>query len=317
MIEQTIGEKIDGFIAYKRKLGYVYDTQEYYLLRYKKYMEGKFPYLTLPDKESIDRFLDEFQGETGGLYNTIAVLREFSRYLIRLGDKDAYLIPPKQMPKLYPEAPYFFSEDEILIFFRTCDDYFDKNPGPLGRGLVVPAEFRLFHCCGLRTREVRLLLVENVHLQGKYIDIVQSKGPKSRRIYISDELAMYLKQYDRQISEKFPDRMFFFPRSKERAYSRAFIHYDFHLIWKLSFPEWEGELPRVYDFRHHFAWANINRWVREGKDVNAMLPYLMQYMGHSDIKHTLYYFRFVPDFYSDYEMLSKQLNDLVPEVPDE
>jgi len=41
----------------------------------------------------------------------------------------------------------------------------------------------------------------------------------------------------------------------------------------------------------------MNKWLREGKDVNAMLPYLMKYMGHSEVKNTLYYFHLVPDIY--------------------
>ena len=53
----------------------------------------------------------------------------------------------------------------------------------------------------------------------------------------------------------------------------------------------------VWIFRHHFVYANMNRWLREGKDVNAMLPYLMRYMGHSDVKNTLYYLHLVPDIY--------------------
>jgi hypothetical protein len=95
------------------------------------------------------------------------------------------------------------------------------------------------------------------------------------------------------------------------------LTYNFALVWKKAFPDWVGKLPRIYDLRHHFAWATINRWAREGTDVNAMLPYLMRYMGHNCIKHTLYYFRFVPDFYPDYKRISSRLNDRLPEVPDE
>ena len=70
----------------------------------------------------------------------------------------------------------------------------------------------------------------------------------------------------------------------------------FKSIWKVAYPGFSGSKhPRIYDFRHYFAWTTINGWVREGKDVNAMLPYLMRYMGHNCIKHTLYYFRFVPN----------------------
>ena len=43
-----------------------------------------------------------------------------------------------------------------------------------------------------------------------------------------------------------------------------------------------GQQPRPYDFRHHFAYANVERWMAQGKDVTAMLPYLARYMGHAE-----------------------------------
>jgi integrase/recombinase XerD len=315
--EQTIGKRIDSFISYKRSLGYVYDTQERYLKHYQKYMEENFPHLALPDKDSTDSFLDKFQGQTGGLYNAMAPLREFSRYLLQISCQEVYLIPPKQMPKLHPEPPYFFSEKEISSFFQECDAYFEETKVPLARSLVLPAEFRLLYCCGLRPKEARILWAKDVHLPEKYIDVTQSKGPRNRRIYISDELAAYLTTYNCTISGVFPDRMYFFPKSKEKHYSAQFIYYNFDLVWRRAFPDWDQAMPKLYGFRHHFAWANINHWVREGLDVNTKLPYLMRYMGHNCIKHTLYYFRFVPDFYSDYKELSSRLNGRLPEVPDE
>lgn len=317
MRKAAIGERIDAFIAYKRSLGYVYDTQERYLKHYQRHMEEQYPHLDLPDKASTDCFLDKYKGQPGSLYNAMAPLREFARYLFQLGYRDAYLIPPKQMPKLYPEPPYFFSEEELSAFFRECDSYFVDNPGPRARGIIMPTLFRVLYCCGLRPKEARMLPTENVHLDKKYIDILQSKGPKSRRIYISDELTAYLTCYNSRVSAVFPDRKYFFPRDSEKPYSVQALCYNFGIIWRKTFPGWEGNLPRIYDFRHHFAWATINRWAREGIDINAMIPYLMRYMGHNCMKHTLYYFRFVPDFYADYKALSSRLNDRIPEVPDE
>lgn len=317
MKKATIGERIDAFIAYKRSLGYVYGTQERYLKDYQRHMEEQYPHLDLPDKASTDCFLNKYKGQPGGLYNAMAPLREFARYLFQLGYRDAYLVPPKQMPKLCPEPPYFFSEEELSAFFRECDSYYAENPGPRARSIIMPVLFRMLYCCGLRPKEARMLPAENVHLDKKYIDILQSKGPKSRRIYISDELAVHLICYNRRVSAVFPERKYFFPRDMEKPYSVQALCYNFGIIWKKTFPGWEGSLPRIYDFRHHFAWATINRWAREKTDVNAMIPYLMRYMGHNCMKHTLYYFRFVPDFYADYKALSYRLNDRIPEVPDE
>ena len=53
-------------------------------------------------------------------------------------------------------------------------------------------------------------------------------------------------------------------------------------------------LPRLYDFRHTFATHRLYRWMCEGKDLNAMLPYLSAYMGHAELSDTHYYIHLIP-----------------------
>ena len=55
-----------------------------------------------------------------------------------------------------------------------------------------------------------------------------------------------------------------------------------------------GRQPVPYDFRHHFAYACIERWRIQGKDVHAMLPYLSRYMGHASFDSTYYYIHTSP-----------------------
>lgn len=38
--------------------------------------------------------------------------------------------------------------------------------------------------------------------------------------------------------------------------------------------------------------------MREGRDIDAMLPFLSAYMGHARYEDTLYYVHMVPDFMS-------------------
>src|SRR5215213_10384354 len=65
----------------------------------------------------------------------------------------------------------------------------------------------------------------------------------------------------------------------------------------------EGQQPRPYDFRPHFAYANVERWARKGKDATAMLPYLARYMGHASIDSSYYYIHTSPDLMHDYAHL--------------
>lgn len=318
MNNKSINILIDDFLAYKHGIGYQYHTAETYLRGFIKYSQQQNPDAETPSKNDILGYLDTKQQTDGALYGTTSVLREFSRYLINQGYENIYLIPPKRSPKLYPEPPYFFTEDEITRFFQACDST-RLHLSFKGRHLVIPALFRLLNCCGLRCKEARMLLYSDVHLEEEFLDILQSKGPKSRRIFISTELASYLTRYNRQIKEIFPARVYFFPRTESSPYNSGFITGNFKRIWKQSYPNFKESFtrPRAYDFRHHFVWANLNRWAKEGKDVNALLPYLSKYMGHQHLSSTLYYFRFVPEFFSTFTELSKTLEDVLPEVHDE
>ena len=156
------------------------------------------------------------------------------------------------------------------------------------------------------------------HLDEGCLDIIQSKGPKSRRVYISREPAEYLTDYDRRISHLFPDRATFFPNRGDHPYGASWLQQNFLRFWYAAFPEKRGSgiSIRAYDFRHHSVYANMNRWLREGRNVNVMLPYLMRYMGHSDVKNTLYYFHPVPDIYGGILDRSRHSEELIPEVDD-
>ena len=76
----------------------------------------------------------------------------------------------------------------------------------------------------------------------------------------------------------------------------------------------EGRRVRPYDLRHRFAYANIERWWREGLDVMSMVPYLSRYMGHASFDSTLYYVHTSPDFMSGFAGAAAGLDALLPEV---
>jgi integrase len=75
-----------------------------------------------------------------------------------------------------------------------------------------------------------------------------------------------------------------------------------------------GRQPRPYDFRHHFAYSNIERWMSKGIDVAAMLPYLSRYMGHATFESTYYYVHTSPDFMDSYAELTRRSQSVLPEV---
>lgn len=311
----SLGERAAEFIKYKRDIGYVYSSQEKTLSRFIKYHDEQNGGTVL-DKGTVLSYLENYEDSSGSLHNNISVIREFGLYLYTIGDFNSYLIPEKIGSEYIPKPPYFFTGKEISTFFEHIDSVL-PDKGHRGRHLVIPAIFRLLYCCGLRCSEAIFLKVEDVHLSEKYIDIMQSKGPKDRRIFISEELSEYLASYDDQINLLFPNREYFFPNTSGH-FKRSFLGNNFRRYWLEIYPDTSAEnMPTAYDFRHHFAYSNINQWVTDGVDVNAKLPYLMRYMGHKQIKETLYYFHFVPEFFSVYREIAEKTAHIIPEVYNE
>lgn len=311
-------DHVESFIQYKKGNGHVYKTAGYHLYRYLEFSADYSPDESVPGKATVQAFLREYTNTPGNLYNITATLREFSRYLVGLGYASAYVISPGRVSLPVPVRPYLFTDHEIEAFFTACDSL-KYDPHSPKRHVVLPAMYRLHYCCGLRCKETRTLKRESVDLTENCIDIWQSKGPKSRRIFISEELASYLYEYDEKLNYFLPGRTYFFPSREDVPYGAGAFQNNFLKIWYTAFPEKknDGVSIRAYDFRHHLAYANMNRWLREGKDVGVMLPYLMKYMGHQDLESTLYYFHLVPEIYGEILKKASVFEGLLPEVAHE
>ena len=91
MSTRNIREYFEEFLLYKHKLGYIYDTQAYYLAGYVSFVEMNYPG-SLLSKEAADSYIASLADRAGNLYGTVCALREFGRYLLRQGI-DTYVLP--------------------------------------------------------------------------------------------------------------------------------------------------------------------------------------------------------------------------------
>ena len=93
---------------------------------------------------------------------------------------------------------------------------------------------------------------------------------------------------------------------------------ELHLFRMWTAKECLKKSKRLDFFRHTFATECICRWMREGRDIDAMLPFLSAYMGHARYEDTLYYVHMVPDFYERVGTVDRTAwEKLLPEVHDE
>ena len=77
----------------------------------------------------------------------------------------------------------------------------------------------------------------------------------------------------------------------------------------------EGIPQRIHDLRHTHCVHLLNRWVKEGKDLEALYPYMSEHLGHRHFSDTDYYLTLSKEFYPELEKRMKEINDdILPEV---
>ncbi len=311
----NLSTHLTEFLAFKHSMGIEYKTCEYYLWRFDQYNLKNGNYSTL-GKGVVTSWLLKMEERIESQNRSwIPPIREFGRYLRSMEIKDTYIVEDSFVIRHYHAETYLIAESEIKAFFKECDSYVRTCKLKLGMQYVYPAFYRLMYCCGLRTIEARVLKCSDVHLEDGYIDLMHSKGHRDRRLYLSDELIDYLAGYERGINSVKMNRQYFFPGGCNELCSPTAITSTFARIWIAAGLPHDGKLkPRPYGFRHHFACANIMKWSLEGKNIHSMLPYLMRYMGHSSLSSTYYYTHLIPDFFNQYNVLSKPTEDIIPEV---
>lgn len=309
----------ETFIAQKRAAGYPYNTSAKVLGYLDTMILESFPESETLTKEICDAWIEECsKHHQNTLLRRATPVRQFAKYLVGMG-KTAYIMPGGIPHKQIKYDAHIFTEAELMAFFTAVDGCRKSPFSPL-RHYVIPVIFRLLYSCGLRSSEARLLQVEDVDLSTGRIYIRKSKGWEARIIYVSEDMRNLLCRYSSIISRACPGREAFFPNQQGSYYSKSALDTWFHEFWD-PLPEAavaKGNPPRVHDFRHTFCVYRLNKWVSEKADLNAMYPYLSEFVGHSNFADTDYYLTLTEPFYPEFESRMRLVNSMIlPEVAHE
>lgn len=303
---------LERFLAFKDSLGFNGKSRAWHLKSFDRYCtEHGLEHL---DRSTVEGWVASRQSNRpDSCRSWMSYIRDFGRWERINGNDNAYVLSDQWKTKRIRTQPYLLSQEEIDGFFDAAIRLESISPWKW-QGLAF---FALMHSCGLRTCEVRRLAVNNVNLTERFIDVRWSKGNRSRQLPLTDQIVGILADCDRALERTLGNkRGAFFVSSTGKPVTQSAIGIMFNRIWDdggLPRPL-DGKQPRPYDFRHHFAYANIERWMAEGTDVNAMVPYLARYMGHASLDSTYYYIHTSPDFMSGYADMTRKSQGMLPEV---
>ena len=314
--KSLIGTCIKNFIDQKRALGYPYQSSARILHHLDRIAYEKFPGESILTKEMCTAWLRLKPGEhPNGLLRRVTPVRQLGKYMKGLGH-DAYVIPGHIPDRQIKYEAHIYTDVELKAFFKAAD-HCPPSPFSPTRRYVIPVIFRMLYCCGLRSSEARMLIREDIDLDTGKISVRESKGWKARIVYMNGDLMEVCREYDSIMESMHPGREVFFPNKDGNCFSKSILDQWFHEFWD-KLPESKavtGNPARVHDFRHGYAVHRLNQWVRERQDINALYPYLSEYMGHSCYADTDYYLSLVEDFYPEMERMLSAVNDgILPEV---
>jgi integrase len=306
---------IEDMLVYKEHLGFSRRTYEGWMNNFSLYFKGNG--LQEFSESSISQWIARRDTESNsGFRKRVTVLREFSKYLYGMGEAD-YIIPTTFFPMVRRYTPYIFTDQELRDLFKACDREPYSKESPC-RNLIIPVIYRLIYFCGLRPNEGRELLKSDFDYDTGTLFIRKNKSHRERRIPLSNDVAQMCHKYLYKSTQIYPETDCFFPSPDGQTYGHKWLTNTFLRLWNDSKPEGNVAGVRVYDLRHRWATAVFMKWMDEGKDMYAMMPYLSAYMGHSGFKDTLYYIHLLPGNLRRSSAVDwNRFEDIIPEVEHE
>ena len=161
----------------------------------------------------------------------------------------------------------------------------------------------------MRIGEVLSIKLEDYNYELSIFKLTNTKNNEERYVAISDKL-------NEEIN-KFITKFFYNKSNDEYIFkvSNNAISKYFKKLLKLSNIKITDKGPRLHDLRHTYVIHNIDKAIKQNKDINQILPILKTQLGHKSLNSLSYYFHINKDVLGTVNEISeKELGYLIPSI---
>lgn len=307
------GPSIVDFLSLKRSLGFKYEAGEYELAKLDKIAFQREEVALGITRELANAVCKKQPNESDkSRNNRIQILRQFAIFLSDMGYPSHVVNLP---PFKSSYTPYIFTKEEILRFFRACDQLKSNNRNPRTGMFFLPVLYRLLYATGIRIGEALSLSVDDVDLKNNYLKVRDSKNGKERLIPFSASMSLafqdYMKYRRQKPVRKDVDHLFV---NSEGGITTTYLPYKWFrkILFKSGISHaGRGAGPRLHDFRHTFSVHSLAAMSEKGVDLYYSLPILSTYLGHQSLTATDKYVRLTAEMYPS---LIENVNKLCPHI---
>lgn len=292
------------FLQYKRELNYVYKTEETILKNIARFLtDNKINEIT---KEVTEKYAKNNKNlNSNSVARNMAIFREFNKYLNNIGIT-CYQIPNKIYPQNHHNFwPHVFTYDEMNNIYLNLNYIYNSPSYSYYKKITYPLVIKLLYQTGMRIGEVLNITISDYKID--YFIIRDTKNGKDRKIMIPNSLNEEIKKlYNKYYKESNITDKFF--NVGYEAISKYFKE-----ILKRTNIKINDNGPRLHDLRFTYLLHIIEKFRKERKDVDAILPLLQIQLGHQSLKALSYYVHLNTDVLNELcEISNQKFNYLIP-----
>lgn len=299
----------DEFIQFKRFLGYKYKTDEIVINEIKDYLiKNNITKIAKEVTEDYARINPNLSSNT--IARNMGVFREFCHYLKYQKNIDCYQIPNKIYPQSHNNfIPYIFSYEEIKLIYSNLENPLKNYHYSYYKQKAYPLVIKILYQTGMRIGELLNMKLENYDYELSIFKLTNTKNNEERYVAISEHLNEDINWFVTKFLYNKPKEEYIFA-----IHGNSVLLY-FKKVLKVSNIKITDKGPRLHDLRHTFVVHNIDKAIKQNKDVNQILPIIMTQLGHKSLNSIAYYFHISKDILGTVNEISeKELGYLIPSI---
>jgi integrase len=292
-----IGTAVDEYLALRRSLGFELKRAEWVLRHFVRFADRERARFITTDLAlrwaKLSPHVQAVERST-----RLRVVRQLAEFLSAREPRTE--VPPADLlPGTYQRRqPYIYSDEEVGRLIGAAE----KLPSPTGlRAWTYRTLFGLLAVTGMRHAEALALDRGDVDLDAGILTIRRTKCRKTRLVPLHETTREQLREYARrrdQIHRALKSEAFLVSERGLRLV-QASVQHTFVVVSRQiglrALARSHGHGPRLHDLRHRLAVTTLVRWYRAGVDVDARLPILSTYLGHTKVSDTYWYLSAVPE----------------------
>jgi integrase/recombinase XerD len=303
----TLSEAIDIYVRRKQAYGFLFTNGQKALNAFSRQVDD--PSLNHVVARDILSFLDGPRTSTETWRSKYRLLKRFFEFWSLRGTMPVLLLPPPRPPSRQTFAPYIYTRREIRSLLTATGECQQRNLCAVD-AVTLRCLLLTLYATGALRGEILDLLIEDVSFKNQRLTLHGNRVTQSRSIPINSDLQKELHNFVTLRHKGKNVRGPLFLAKDGQPLSAGTLGANFQRLRRIAGitrHDGAGYQPRMHDLRSTFAVHRITSWIKEGADLNRMLPALAAYMGNVSLATTEQYLSLTP------ERFRKELQKLSPQ----